>query len=168
MRLSSVTALALGAALLVGGSAQVQAGGGFSIGFGGGGGFSPYGGGLYGIPGLPGYGLGGSNNHKYKNNNNNNNNSARRTVTKSSEKPADNKPILITYPDGAGLMVYKLNDSSFTINAGDRQQFKNDRQWVVTFQRGGTHGTAKYAMTSGTYSFKKTTDKGWDLFREAD
>lgn len=173
MRLSVFAALVLGAALVVGGSSQAQAGGGFGVGFGYGGfGYGPGLGGIYGntmVPGYPYYGNPGSLTGSLYRSNNKYNNSSRRTVAQSVQKTGDNKPIMILCPSDSGAALnYRLNDNDYAINPGESQLLTNDRKWVVTFDRGGEHGTAKYTMSPGTYSFRLTADHGWELYHDAD
>jgi hypothetical protein len=62
---------------------------------------------------------------------------------------------------------YVLNSRySYDMQPGERQQLKSTAKgWLVSFDRGGKYGTARYTVTDGTYQFV-LTDKGWDLVRK--
>jgi hypothetical protein len=96
-------------------------------------------------------------------------NTARQTMTPVVQKTGDDKPILIFCPEGAAAALnYRLNDRDYVINPGESRLLTNDRTWVVSFDRGGEHGTAKYTTSPGTYSFGLTADHGWELYHDAD
>jgi hypothetical protein len=59
---------------------------------------------------------------------------------------------------------YNVNDHPFTMEPNFRQTLPGGKTWVVAFDRGGSFGRARYAVSEGTYQFK-LTDKGWDLFK---
>jgi hypothetical protein len=80
----------------------------------------------------------------------------------------DGLPIKIVCPDDLGAeLTYTLNEHEYTIKPGESQTLVNNRQWVITFDRGADYGTAQYSMSAGTYTFA-LTKKGWDIYHDAD
>ena len=79
----------------------------------------------------------------------------------------DNGPIVITSPTTNDKAVdYSLNGTRFTIEPGQSQKFKHDRDWIVEFNRGSGRATGEYVLKSATYKFKQTAN-GWELFEAA-
>lgn len=80
----------------------------------------------------------------------------------------DGLPIKIVNPsDAGGAIRYSLNEYDYAIEPGQSQTLVNDRPWTITFDRGGDYGTARYSLSSGTYTFAPT-DKGWQVYHDAD
>lgn len=75
-------------------------------------------------------------------------------------------PIEIT-SDADTRLKYNLNEFPYDIKAGQVQRLREDRPWVIEFDRGGDHGQAVYSLESGRYRFVSTED-GWDLVRAKD
>ncbi len=99
----------------------------------------------------------------------NRNSAMQRPVAQTAQKVDADKPIMIVGPDIAGVSVnYRLNDHDYSINSGESRLMMNDRTWIVSFDRGGGRGMARYTMSPGTYSFQITPDHGWELFHDAD
>ena len=188
MRLSLLAAAAVGAALIFGATnesqAQFRIGIGFGSGFGGVypgyGGFGPGGyggyGGMYGpgyggvYPGYNPYSYGRSNNY-YRGNYNNNygNNYQRRVVVVQPKREGDGLPIkLFSLEDAGTPLTYALNGKPYTIQPGESQMLVNDREWTISFDRGGDFGTAEYTMSPGQYWFELTSDHGWELYHDGD
>ena len=190
MRGAIFAAITAAACVLAGAApAQAQFRFGLGFGFGNGGGFQPYGGVGYGnVPYGPGYGgyypYGGFNNdygpyvprssgygpyrgrrpsysprYTY---------GARPTV-RIAAPAGDGLPIkIVRPPDTAGPIAYRLNAYEYVIEPGETQSLANDRDWIVTFDRGGSSGTARYRMAGGTYTFRDTAAVGRDLFHDPD
>jgi hypothetical protein len=77
-------------------------------------------------------------------------------------------PIKIVSPEDAGAPIaYSLNEYDYTIQPGESQTLVNDRQWTITFDRGGNFGTAEYSLSPGTYEFTLTA-KGWEVYHDSD
>ena len=82
--------------------------------------------------------------------------------------PTSVDPIVLLNPkSNAASVGYVLGGSySYDMNPGEEQELKpTSTGWVVSFDRGGSYGTARYTVTDGTYQFV-LTDKGWDLVRK--
>lgn len=75
-------------------------------------------------------------------------------------------PIQIVSPAGVGGTVnYALNNYKYSIQPGQTQTIQADRDWIITFGRGESFGSAKYALTPGVYQFAVTA-KGWELQKQ--
>jgi len=179
MRRAIYAVAVIGLALAIVGSSEAQAQIRFGIGFGSGyGGYPGYGGygygpglgGMYGnymVPGNPYYGngrpsfyRGGSSYPSYQ----------RRTVTAAPnpQREGAGLPIKIVSPDDARVtMNYSLNEYDYSIAPGHSQMLFNDRDWIITFDRGDDFGTARYSLSPGTYQFA-LTKKGWEIYHDAD
>lgn len=84
------------------------------------------------------------------------------------ERPGAGLPIKIVSPEDAGVAIrYSLNEFDYTIQPGEGQTISNDRDWVITFDRGGDFGTAEYTLSPGLYTFA-ATGKGWQVYHDAD
>ena len=78
---------------------------------------------------------------------------------------AGGKVLLQNLQANGGSVNYVLNDlHAYEMKAGQQQELaaRAAGPWTIAFDRGGNFGTAKYALTGGTYLFT-LTDKGWDL-----
>ncbi len=63
---------------------------------------------------------------------------------------------------GGGLS-YSLNGNVYSIQPGYSQTFKDDRQWVLEFLRGGEGSeSVRYTLKAGTYTFA-VGPGGWEL-----
>ena len=83
------------------------------------------------------------------------------------QKVYSNLPIHITLPpDMTGHVAYTLNGYQYKIQPGQTQHFREDRDWVIQFDRGPEYGSGMYSLTGGYYSFKRS-DRGWELYRQA-
>jgi hypothetical protein len=75
----------------------------------------------------------------------------------------------VTVRNPAGTKVnlsYLLDDSQEQeISAGETQKLTAKGSYIVSFDRGGSHGTARYTITEGLYEFTMT-DHGWELYRQ--
>jgi hypothetical protein len=81
-------------------------------------------------------------------------------------KPASSSTLQIWNASGQRLPVSFLVDSKeIELSDGQSHSLRGDKQRVVEFDRGGTYGTARYAITDGQYEFV-ITDRGWDLVRK--
>lgn len=77
-------------------------------------------------------------------------------------------PIKIMSPEDAGAPIaYSLNEYDYTIQPGESQTLTNDREWVITFDRGGNFGTARYTLYPGIYEFELTKN-GWEVYHDSD
>lgn len=74
--------------------------------------------------------------------------------------------IEITGPD-AGSVRYRLNGTAYSISAGQSQQFRADRRWIIEFDR-GTGSAARYTLTGGNVYQFSAAAQGWDLQVSAD
>jgi hypothetical protein len=76
--------------------------------------------------------------------------------------------VLRNLKDNGATVSYVLSDRHpYDMKAGEYQTLKltSKDHWVVSFDRGGSFGTARYKVTLGTYKFI-VTDKGWDLVQK--
>jgi hypothetical protein len=84
------------------------------------------------------------------------------------QRPGAGLPIKLMSPDDAGVAIkYSINEYGYTIEPGHSQTITNDRDWVITFDRGGDFGIAQYTLSPGIYTFA-LTDKGWQVYHDAD
>ena len=79
--------------------------------------------------------------------------------------PVDPRPVVITLVNPSSTRTslnYTLGESQYVIAAGETATFEDGTQ-VITFDRGGSFGQARYTLEPGiTYKFV-STDNGWDL-----
>lgn len=80
-----------------------------------------------------------------------------------------NQPITILMPEGEpGVCAYVLSGAggvwNYTIAPGKSQTFNEDRQWMVTFDRGNNLGQQSYNLKPGIYKFRQS-NRGWELYR---
>jgi hypothetical protein len=74
-------------------------------------------------------------------------------------------PIRIVNPASSRTTLsYTLNGVAYKIQPGESQDLREDRAWVIEFNRGGDFGQARYGLQTGMYSFS-VTDHGWELYR---
>jgi hypothetical protein len=74
-------------------------------------------------------------------------------------------PIKIVNPAKNGVTLnYTLNGALFNIPPGYSQDLREDRAWVIQFNRGQSLDQARYGLNSGVYTFGRT-DHGWELYR---
>ena len=60
-------------------------------------------------------------------------------------------PIEITNPATSGMTLsYMLNDVTYSIPPGYSQNLTLDRSWVISFDRGGNFGPARYGLSGNT------------------
>lgn len=82
-------------------------------------------------------------------------------------KTFSQQPITIFCPTTYDVKVgYLLNEFEYAISPGFQQDFREDRDWTIKFDRGSTFGTQTYTLKPGRYEFG-WTDSGWDLFASA-
>jgi hypothetical protein len=63
-------------------------------------------------------------------------------------------------------LAYLLDDSAEQeISAGETQKLTEKGSYIVSFDRGGKHGTARYTIAEGLYEFTMT-EHGWELYRQ--
>ena len=84
-------------------------------------------------------------------------------------KPYSGPGVTVRNPAGSDVkLVYLLDDQrEFEIAAGETQKLMEKRSYVVSFDRGGEHGTARYTISEGVYEFT-VTNHGWELYRQKD
>lgn len=78
-------------------------------------------------------------------------------------------PITIEMPpDQSGLCSYSLLGGSgawnYSITPGRSQNFTEDRDWKIRFDRGNGNGSATYNLRPGVYRFRQSS-RGWELYR---
>jgi len=77
-------------------------------------------------------------------------------------------PIKIVNPaDSETPLTYAVNDFEYTINPGESQTLANDREWIISFDRGGDFGTARQTLMPGTHAFVATA-AGWEVRHTTD
>lgn len=83
-----------------------------------------------------------------------------------STKSTNSRTLQIWNSGGQKIPVAFLVDSNeIELADGQSHSLHGDKQRVVEFDRGGTFGTARYALTGGQYEFV-ITSRGWDLVRK--
>jgi hypothetical protein len=74
-------------------------------------------------------------------------------------------PIRISNPATSGVTLsYTLDGNAYTIPPGYSQDLREDRAWVIEFNRGENLDPARYGLQAGLYTFT-STDHGWELYR---
>ncbi|MHB1037472.1 MAG: hypothetical protein ACYC35_18805 [Pirellulales bacterium] len=74
------------------------------------------------------------------------------------------EPIRIVNPASSrATLSYSLNGIVYRIQPGESQDLREDRAWVIEFNRGGNFGPAQYRLRPGVYSFS-FSDHGWELY----
>jgi hypothetical protein len=72
--------------------------------------------------------------------------------------------VKIVNPAATNVAIsYSLDGQSYSLPSGSARTYNLPADAVVEFGRGGEFGTARYALTPGTYTFE-STPKGLDLF----
>ncbi|HUE71573.1 MAG TPA: hypothetical protein VMP01_11875 [Pirellulaceae bacterium] len=83
-----------------------------------------------------------------------------------STRSASTKTLQIWNASGQRIPVSFLVDAKeIELADGQSHSLHGEKQRVVEFDRGGTFGTTRYALTDGQYEFV-ITDRGWDLVRK--
>lgn len=84
-------------------------------------------------------------------------------------KPYSGPGVTVRNPAKSDVkLTYLLDDQrEQEIAAGETQKLMEKRSYVVSFDRGGEHGTARYTISEGVYEFTMT-DHGWELYRQKD
>jgi hypothetical protein len=99
-----------------------------------------------------------------------------RAVPQTTYRPAYVRPqpysgpgVTVRNPAGSKVTLsYLLDDSQEQeISAGETQKLTAKGSYIVSFDRGGDHGSARYTITEGLYQFTMT-DHGWELYRQKD
>lgn len=73
--------------------------------------------------------------------------------------------VAIVNPESNGVDINFLVDGEVaTLPSGTRIDLAVSQARVIEFDRGGSFGSARYALSDGLYTFTPT-DKGWELFR---
>jgi hypothetical protein len=77
--------------------------------------------------------------------------------------------VTVRNPAGSKVkLAYLLDDSQEQeITAGETRKLTEKGSYIVSFDRGGNHGSARYTITEGLYQFTMT-DHGWELYRQKD
>ena len=83
--------------------------------------------------------------------------------------PYSGPGVTVRNPVGSKVkLAYLLDDSAEQeISAGETQRLTEKGSYIVSFDRGGKHGTARYTITEGLYEFTMT-EHGWELYRQKD
>jgi hypothetical protein len=77
--------------------------------------------------------------------------------------PEDAVDIVLKNPrKNGGPISYTVNKLRYTMQPGYAQTLPGGRRWTLEFDRGGSFGTARYALPPGNYVFT-VTDRGWDV-----
>lgn len=83
-----------------------------------------------------------------------------------STKSASASTLQIWNGSGQKIAVAFLVDSKeIELADGQSHSLRAGQQRIIEFDRGGSYGTARYAITDGQYEFV-ITDRGWDLVRK--
>ena len=81
------------------------------------------------------------------------------------------QPIRISMPvNQPGMCSYVLSSGdeswNYTIAPGKKQDFKEDRVWKITFDRGDGFGQQSYGLKPGHYRFRQGS-RGWELYKSS-
>ena len=75
--------------------------------------------------------------------------------------------VLVLNPKANAVGIsYAVNNHSFTMEPGHRQQLPAGTAWKIRFNRGPDLGDATYSLSDGAYFFDPG-EKGWDLYRSS-
>jgi hypothetical protein len=82
-------------------------------------------------------------------------------------QPYTGPGVMIRNPVGSKVkLLYLLDDATEgEIAAGESQKLTEKGSYIISFDRGGDHGSARYTITEGLYQFTMT-DHGWELYRQ--
>ena len=82
-------------------------------------------------------------------------------------QPYTGPGVTIRNPAGSQVkLLYLLDDATEgEIASGESQKLAEKGSYVISFDRGGNHGSARYTITEGLYQFTMT-DHGWELYRQ--
>ena len=82
-------------------------------------------------------------------------------------KPYAGPGVIVRNPAASKVkLTYLLDDSrEEEIGAGETQKLTEKGSYIVSFDRGGEHGTARYTISEGLYQFAMTSH-GWELYRQ--
>lgn len=90
-----------------------------------------------------------------------------RVRTASNTIPYQGRGVTILNPQD-GSVNYTLDDAhNYTMGPGQSQKLASKGSWVITFNRGGDFGDARYTLSEGTYEFA-VGDQGWGIRRKAE
>lgn len=74
--------------------------------------------------------------------------------------------LCLSNPAETGAPVsYLLNGYEFTLEPGQVHQVPSDT-YSLEFDMGGELGTASYELDDGTFNFRVSKDKGWNIYRK--
>ncbi len=73
--------------------------------------------------------------------------------------------LLVNPPDSGANVNYFVNGTRYEMKPGMNQKLPVGTRWVVSFDRGGSLGTAAYTVADGTYYFTPS-ENGWNLYRQ--
>ncbi len=74
--------------------------------------------------------------------------------------------VLLMNPAENGTTIqYVLGRKNYNLQPSFKQALPEGQPWVVNFDRGARHGTARYTLSKGTYVFGGS-NRGWDLFNQ--
>lgn len=75
--------------------------------------------------------------------------------------------VLLRNPkDSGGTIHYIIDGTQHSMGVGQTQKLSGKKARLITFDRGGNHGQAKYSLGEGTYVFR-VTEKGWELKKQS-
>ena len=78
------------------------------------------------------------------------------------------EPITIRIPaHWSGRVAYSLNSHEYVMRPGQQQNFRDDRSWLIRFDRGGNLGSDELYLSAGSYEFNKS-NRGWELYPVSD
>jgi hypothetical protein len=70
--------------------------------------------------------------------------------------------LLMNPAENAATIKYVLANKNYSLTPSFKQVLPDGQSYVVSFDRGARHGTARYSLNKGTYLFTGS-QKGWDL-----
>jgi hypothetical protein len=77
----------------------------------------------------------------------------------------NNQPITLRVPRGESeIVTYSINNRTYTMSPGFRQQFEYSRAWQISFDRGDGVNRS-HSLRDGEYVFMKNRDGLWVLYQ---
>ncbi|WP_161602295.1 hypothetical protein [Tautonia marina] len=84
----------------------------------------------------------------------------------SSQARRDLTVIVMNPPETGGSTTFLIEGTQYSLQPGESVTKTGRTSWIISFDRGGSFGPARYKLTPETYAFRVTDDKGWDLRRK--
>jgi hypothetical protein len=74
--------------------------------------------------------------------------------------------VFIANPADTGVPInFAIDGTAYNVPSGYTQRLNGTSSSVIEFDRGDLFGDARYTLSDGSYEFRYTNDKGWELFK---